>query len=658
MHATKSSEDGTRIESARQGVLAAVDSLTRKAAQFGLPAPPEALEIYKQKLQQNEFTILVAGEAKRGKSSFINALIGRSILPTDVDIATSQVFRIRRAAREAYHLRFEDGSSQEITASDLTRYGSQVFADARQAPQLHQIIRWIEADLPIRFLPEGVNLLDTPGLGTLYAAHSQITHRFVPQADAVIFVLDSAHPILQTEVEFVKTILGVTRNIFFIQTKIDQHRQDTWRTIQVRNEEILKHHFGDKLEDIRVWPICSKHLLKANQDDDEGYLLLSKAKELWLGLQAFLFQVVGWSRLAETLSVVDQHYSVSYATLAGRLAALSTESKQEREEMSHTLLERKTRFEDEWGHQGDKRLKLIQKVQQTTTIGRNAFLQAIAPAGAIERAFREKIEKTETEGQIKKLNDTLSEEIVADSFRFWREVTDWVQQQLTVTLSEFLEEAETLTLPVAGEPGELLLKKNILDQLEQDWYSKFRSSYGDAVFMSGIASSLTTLAGGVGLIAASAVAPLAIVVGAAAWLYGAFEGQRKAIVSRITRSKDELQRDVADIMQHVRNHFTSIDLTTRQQSLVDFYFTAIQEQVMGHVERVAARKNSELRAETQRQLDVARMNDVTRKAKAEETRKQIEAISAIGKNIKALTREVNSLARRSPAEATEATQVE
>src|SRR5919107_5613708 len=50
---------------------------------------------------------LVVGEAKRGKSTFVNALIGRDILPTDVRVATSQVFDVRPADREAYHLRFE-----------------------------------------------------------------------------------------------------------------------------------------------------------------------------------------------------------------------------------------------------------------------------------------------------------------------------------------------------------------------------------------------------------------------------------------------------------------------------------------------------------------------------------------------------------------------
>ena len=155
---------------------------------MGWPSQPAAWSSTAE-AEDNTYQVLVVGEAKRGKSTFVNALIGRDILPTDVDIATSQVFRVCPAEGEAYRLRFEDDSQQEITAADLPRYGSQVVADTEGVPRLDQIIRWIEVDVPVRFLPANVRILDTPGLGALYAAHGQITHRFVPHADAVLFIL-------------------------------------------------------------------------------------------------------------------------------------------------------------------------------------------------------------------------------------------------------------------------------------------------------------------------------------------------------------------------------------------------------------------------------------------------------------------------------------
>ncbi len=43
----------------------------------------------------------MAGEAKRSKSAFVNALIARDLLPTDVEGATTQAFNVRPSEREA-----------------------------------------------------------------------------------------------------------------------------------------------------------------------------------------------------------------------------------------------------------------------------------------------------------------------------------------------------------------------------------------------------------------------------------------------------------------------------------------------------------------------------------------------------------------------------
>ena len=305
-----------------------LDDTAEKSKNFELPEPPAVIETYRNKLADNTFQVLVVGEAKRGKSTFVNALIGRDILPTDVDIATSQVFRICQANQEAYRLRFEDDSQQTITAAELPRYGSQVAADVEGMPRLDQIIRWIEVDVPVRFLPANVRILDTPGLGALYAAHAQITHRFVPHADAVIFVLDSQAPIGKPEIQFLETILGVTRSRSFIQTKIDQFRREAWQEIQKRNQEILTQQFQGRLTDMRVWPISSTNLQKAAQTGDDDYLMVSRHKELAAGLQAFLFRVSGWSRSAEAVLLAGHYQSQSRSILNGRLDNLLEESKQ------------------------------------------------------------------------------------------------------------------------------------------------------------------------------------------------------------------------------------------------------------------------------------------------------------------------------------------
>src|ERR687894_322312 len=281
-----------QTEGIRKQSVAVLGALTAKAGEFELGEPPQALGRHRRRLRENTYKVLVVGEAKRGKSTFVNALIGRDILPTDVDVATSQVFNIRPSEREAYRVRYEDDSAREITAEDLPRYGSRAMPEAGVVPALEEIVRWIEVDVPVRFLPKGVSILDTPGLGSLYAGHAQITYRFVPEADAVIFVLESGQPVVDEDLKFIEQILTVTRNIFFVQTKIDQYSKEDWQNIQSRNQEILKERFKGRLADTRVWPVSSTNLRKAASADgkaqEEAYLMVSRHKELTAAMQAFL----------------------------------------------------------------------------------------------------------------------------------------------------------------------------------------------------------------------------------------------------------------------------------------------------------------------------------------------------------------------------------
>jgi GTPase SAR1 family protein len=293
---------------ARTTTLDLLDRLAALASEYDLPRPPDALEVYRKQLWENRYTVLVAGEAKRGKSTFVNALLGRELLPTDVDIATCQVFRVRQAPDEAFRVRYEDESVAPITAEDLARFGSQVLADLGEVPRLSQMTRWIEVEGPIHFLPNEISLLDTPGLGSLYAAHARITRRYLPLADAVIFVLASDSPIGREEIQFLGEILAVTRRVLFIQTMIDRYSREHWQTIQARNEQILAETFGDRLLDHRVWPISSTNLLTAARTGDVDFEQVSRFRPLASALQAFLFRAAGLNRAAEAIVLASDYH--------------------------------------------------------------------------------------------------------------------------------------------------------------------------------------------------------------------------------------------------------------------------------------------------------------------------------------------------------------
>lgn len=70
-------------------------ALVKDGKQTSYDASLESLAKQAEKIEQEKFLLVVAGEAKSGKSTFINAYLGEEILPMDVKQCTSSIVEIR-----------------------------------------------------------------------------------------------------------------------------------------------------------------------------------------------------------------------------------------------------------------------------------------------------------------------------------------------------------------------------------------------------------------------------------------------------------------------------------------------------------------------------------------------------------------------------------
>jgi GTPase SAR1 family protein len=648
-----------RIEAVRAGAMAILEKLLEKARTFELPESPAALAEYRTKLAENTYQVLVVGEAKRGKSTFVNALIGRDLLPTDVDVATSQVFRISQAEREAYRLRFEDGSEQPITPADLPRYGSQVLADAEGVPRLDEVIRWIEVDVPLRFLARGVSLLDTPGLGALYAGHAQITHRFVPHADAVIFVLDSERPIGHDELNFVETLLGVTRNLFFIQTKIDLFRSEHWQEVRRRNQDILRDRFAHRLPDARVWPISSTNLRKAAQTGDEDYLIVSRHRELAAALQTFLFRVAGWARSAEAVLAGDHYHATAAQWLAGRQGALVEESQQQRAELQRRLQQRKQQFDADWSERGQKRRELLDGVRKAATLAKTRMRQALQSGGPVEAAQLARINASAAVAELSQLGQTLGGDIVAAACEEWRQAREQVRAQSLALLQPFLTDAEALLRSASADPSAAALATSSCPEFQTDWVnvmrsvasavgmvSTFSAALGYLRAASGATGLLSYLGGAsVGAATAASATTVATVAAIPVVIWLGFRGWKVGREAQLKNARQELQKYLTDVLRRVWQYFLDVDQASGRSSLVEDYFEALERNTSEQLRKLAAQKSEEAQAEQARLEEDARLGDRERKARSEQLQAQLAEWQGIGPSLREVAAGLRELDR-------------
>src|SRR5450755_369443 len=110
---------------ARWRVVRAIDELVGSAGELLAPRVVDELRAGRARLAQARFNLAVLGEFKRGKSTLINALLGRDVLPTGVVPLTSMVTVIRHGPRERLIVHYRDGRETEHPVSELSRFATE-----------------------------------------------------------------------------------------------------------------------------------------------------------------------------------------------------------------------------------------------------------------------------------------------------------------------------------------------------------------------------------------------------------------------------------------------------------------------------------------------------------------------------------------------------
>ena len=189
--------------------------VARLAAQAGagdLAAEATALGV---RAAEGLFNVACVGDFKRGKSTLVNALVETAVLPTGVIPVTSVPTVIRYGDLGA-RVRIRD-AWQAVEIGEVAEYVAQ-----DRNPGNIKGVSGIEVRLPHRLLRDGLCLVDTPGLGSVFEANTASTEQFLPHVDAAIVVLGANPPISRDELRFVTRLSAWVDPFLFVLNKSDQ----------------------------------------------------------------------------------------------------------------------------------------------------------------------------------------------------------------------------------------------------------------------------------------------------------------------------------------------------------------------------------------------------------------------------------------------------
>ena len=211
------------------------------------------------------FLIGVVGQAKRGKSTLINGLLGRSddmLAPIDRFPATNVISVFANGSQESARIYFRKtpDTPTEILLSQIKNYACEEFNPANQKE-----VERIEIIARCPLLQDDVVLVDTPGAdNALSALHDTVLMDVLPRLDVLLFLTDAGEPLVDSEITLLKQIKNSDkRKILFIMNKIDKLSPDELSQGIQHNQKKLAE-LG--CSDIPVFTISAKQFLKTKED--------------------------------------------------------------------------------------------------------------------------------------------------------------------------------------------------------------------------------------------------------------------------------------------------------------------------------------------------------------------------------------------------------
>jgi len=245
---------------------------------------------------QEPMKVAITGQFSSGKSTFLNALLAKNILPTGITPVTSKVNYIRYGDDLKIKVKYKDGRDEYHDIEHISR-----FTDQRKRVEN---IEYLTLYSPLNMLKDIV-FVDTPGLNSLASGDTQTTVRVLNEVDGIIWLtlIDNAGKMSEQRV-LRKYFDRYKHKSLCVLNQKDKFSQDEIEQSIAYIEENFKEFFS------KVVAISAKEALKSRSSDK--IVLMNEAldeftKSLHVELENSLQE--------DNIDIVNLRYKEYYKTI-------------------------------------------------------------------------------------------------------------------------------------------------------------------------------------------------------------------------------------------------------------------------------------------------------------------------------------------------------
>lgn len=294
----------------KEKLLTCIDAMSVMECIRGCPC-----EELREKVQNNVFNLVVLGQFKRGKTTLINALLGSEILPTAIVPLTSIATILKYGDQLKINVFFNDGGVTEIEPENLPEYVTEKGNPKNEKDVFEVIITY-----PSPYLKDGVRLIDTPGVGSVFEHNTDVAYQYLPKSDAALFLLSVDQPVSKAELDFLKDVREYSNKIFFLQNKADYVGEEDLKESIAFSKKIIEECMG---YEVKIFPLSAKLALNGKLNGKPELLNKSYLQEFEHILNTFLMEEKGKVLLLSVSNTLLRIFSHALFELGLEMKSLS-----------------------------------------------------------------------------------------------------------------------------------------------------------------------------------------------------------------------------------------------------------------------------------------------------------------------------------------------
>lgn len=186
-----------------------------------------------------DIDVAILGQFKAGKSSFINNLIGRDVLPVGVIPVTTVITRLRHGSKEKAVITYFDGKTLEIELEAVDEYISELKNKANK-----KNVEVVDIELPSLEAYRGLRFVDTPGLGSVFKYNTEISEDWLPEVGCALVAISSDRPLSENDLDLIRELMDYTPRVVLLLSKVDLLSEEQQHEVVRFFKEILKREFN------------------------------------------------------------------------------------------------------------------------------------------------------------------------------------------------------------------------------------------------------------------------------------------------------------------------------------------------------------------------------------------------------------------------------